>query len=120
MYLIHFLVCIVIIKLVHKTFFEPKILNKNFFQEWLPLLLGTKFTQQFKSLHTLSKKEFSHGYNDKVDPRFVYNYFYFIFCHILICLLFYRVSNAFAAAAFRIGHTLIPSTIQTFDPKFIS
>ena len=90
MYLIHFLVCIVIIKLVHKTFFEPKILNKIFFQEWLPLLLGTKFTQQFKSLHTLSKKEFSHGYNDKVDPRFVSIIFrYFILCHILICLLLF-------------------------------
>ncbi|QQP40350.1 Isolate Cr1 peroxinectin mRNA, partial [Caligus rogercresseyi] len=56
------------------------------YNEWLPVLLGPKIMDTF-GLWTL-RKGFSHDYRTDFDPR---------------------ITNAFAAAAFRVGHTMIPS-----------
>ena len=59
------------------------------FNEFLPILLGTDNVRSFNLVPFT--KGFSNVYMDELDPR---------------------VSNAFAAAAFRIGHTLITSVIE--------
>ena len=59
------------------------------FNEFLPILLGTDYVKNFNLLPLT--KGYSNVYRDDFDPR---------------------VSNAFAAAAFRIGHTLITSVIK--------
>ena len=56
------------------------------------LLPGSYFTQFF-GLTPLTQG-FSNAYKDYIDPR---------------------VSNEFAAAAFRVGHTLIPDILKTFN-----
>nr|AIZ68325.1 peroxinectin [Caligus rogercresseyi] len=62
------------------------------YNEWLPVLLGPKIMDTF-GLWTL-RKGFSHDYRTDFDPR---------------------ITNAFAAAAFRVGHTMIPSFLKTFN-----
>ena len=66
----------------------------NFFIELkkISLLPGSYFTQLF-GLTPLTQG-FSNAYKDYIDPR---------------------VSNEFAAAAFRVGHTLIPDILKTFN-----
>ncbi len=77
----------------NKLFEESRrILNAEWqhiiYNEWLPVLLGSRFLRTF-GLNPLNRG-FSDVYRDDFDPR---------------------VTNEFAAAAFRIGHTLIPSVI---------
>ncbi len=71
---------------------SKRILNAQWqhiiYNEWLPVVLGSKFLQTF-GLQPLSKG-FSNAYRDDFDSR---------------------VTNEFATAAFRIGHTLIPNVI---------
>ena len=80
-----------------------RILNAQWqhiiYNEWLPVVLGGTFLKNF-GLQPLSKG-FSEEYNPNFDPR---------------------VTNEFAAAAFRIGHTLIPNVIRTFSTitRFVS
>ena len=59
------------------------------YHEFLPVVLGTKFLENF-NLITLTKG-FSNIYRNDFDPS---------------------VTNEFAAAAFRIGHTWITSLIK--------
>ena len=59
------------------------------YKEWLPLILGTGFMDSF-GLWPLSKG-YSTEYRDNFDPR---------------------ITNEFAAAAFRFGHSLIPSFFE--------
>ncbi len=59
------------------------------YNEWLPIILGKQFLQRF-GLLTLTSG-FSNDYRTDFDPR---------------------ITNAFAAAAFRFGHSLIPGLIQ--------
>ena len=70
-----------------------RILNAEFqhivYNEFLPILLGNKYVRNF-NLVPLTKG-YSNNYRTDIDPS---------------------VSNAFAAAAFRIGHTLITSVIK--------
>ena len=69
-----------------------RILNAEWqhiiYNEWLPVLLGSKFLKSF-GLQPLNRG-FSDAYRNDFDPR---------------------VTNEFATAAFRIGHTLIPNVI---------
>ena len=58
------------------------------YNEWLPLVLGDEFMEKF-GLHTLSSG-YSNDYSGDFDPR---------------------ITNPFAAAAFRFGHSLIPENI---------
>ena len=59
------------------------------YNEWLPILLGQENMDRF-GLYPLTKG-FSNSYKTDFDPR---------------------IKNSFAAAAFRIGHTMIPATIM--------
>ena len=59
------------------------------YNEWLPIILGQKNMKKF-GLYPLTKG-FSNSYKTDFDPR---------------------ITNAFGAAAFRIGHTMIPATIK--------
>ena len=58
------------------------------YNEWLPLVLGEEFMQKF-GLYPLSSG-YSEDYSGSFDPR---------------------ITNPFAAAAFRFGHTLIPENV---------
>lgn len=55
------------------------------YNEWLPIILGRQYMNRF-GLNTLANG-YSNSYDPDVDPR---------------------ITNEFAAAAFRFGHTLIP------------
>ena len=59
------------------------------YNEWLPVVLGPKFMADY-GINPLSEG-FSNSYNPTLDPR---------------------ITNAFAAAAFRIGHTMISDVIM--------
>ena len=59
------------------------------YNEWLQILLGQENMNRF-GLYPLTKG-FSNSYKTNFDPR---------------------IKNSFAAAAFRIGHTMIPATIM--------
>ena len=59
------------------------------YNEWLPILLGQENMDRF-GLYPLTEG-FSNSYKTQFDPR---------------------IKNSFAAAAFRIGHTMIPATIM--------
>ena len=59
------------------------------YNEWLPVVLGQRFMFEF-GIHPLSEG-YSNSYNPTLDPR---------------------ITNAFAAAAFRIGHTMISDVIM--------
>ena len=59
------------------------------YNEWLPLILGDKVMQVFNL--QLLRRDFYFGYNDSVNPS---------------------SANAFATAAFRFGHSLIPSQLN--------
>ena len=59
------------------------------YNEWLPIILGRQYMSRF-GLFPLTQG-FSNGYRDDFDPR---------------------ITNAFATAAFRVGHTLIPGIIK--------
>ena len=59
------------------------------YNEWLPLILGQDNMKRF-GLFPLTKG-FSNSYETDFDPR---------------------ITNAFGAAAFRVGHTLIPASIM--------
>ena len=58
------------------------------YNEWLPIILGQQFMSRF-GLYPLTQG-YSFNYRNDFDPR---------------------ITNAFASAAFRIGHTLIPGII---------
>ena len=62
------------------------------YNEWLPILLGSRFLKTF-GLQPLTQG-FSSTYRSDFDPR---------------------VTTAFAGAAFRVGHTLIPDVIRTMS-----
>ncbi len=64
------------------------------YKEWLPLILGTRFMNSF-GLWSLSKG-YSEDYRDDFDPR---------------------ITNEFAAAAFRFGHSLIPNTFDRVERR---
>jgi len=59
------------------------------YKEWLPIVLGNTMMKTF-GLNSLSSG-YSTDYDDGFDPR---------------------INNEFAAAAFRFGHSLIPSTVM--------
>ena len=59
------------------------------YNEWLPIVLGESYMSRF-GLFPLTNG-FSNSYREDFDPR---------------------ITNAFAAAAFRIGHTLIPGSVK--------
>jgi peroxidase len=59
------------------------------YNEWLPIILGQETMKRF-GLYPLTNG-FSNNYKTDSDPR---------------------ISNAFGAAAFRVGHTMIPATIM--------
>ena len=59
------------------------------YNEWLPIILGQQYMSRF-GLFPLTQG-FSNAYRNDFDPR---------------------ITNAFAAAAFRVGHTLIPGVIK--------
>ena len=58
----------------------------------MPIVLGSSFVKD-NGLLPLTE-----GFSDLYDPNFDS-----------------RITNAFAAAAFRVGHTLIPNVIKTFS-----
>merc|ERR1719295_1121532 len=60
------------------------------FKEWLPIIIGNNFMKSY-GLFPLSSG-FSSDYSDSFDPR---------------------INNEFAAAAFRFGHSMIPSTFSS-------
>lgn len=64
------------------------------FKEWLPIVLGSEFMSSF-GLWPLSKG-YSDSYMDTFDPR---------------------ITNEFAASAFRFGHSLIPETFRRVPPS---
>ncbi len=64
------------------------------YNEWLPIILGERFMRQF-GLFPLTRG-FSDDYRTDFDPR---------------------ITNAFATAAFRFGHSLIPGLIQAFTAR---
>ena len=64
------------------------------YNEWLPILLGQENMNRF-GLYPLTKG-FSNSYKTNFDPR---------------------IKNSFAAAAFRIGHTMIPAADAHFASK---
>ena len=70
-----------------------RILNAQFqhivYNELLPVLLGTDFLKNFNLIPLT--RGYSNGYRDDFDPR---------------------TTNEFAAAAYRIGHTLITPLIK--------
>ena len=63
------------------------------YNEWLPVILGAEYMTSF-GLWPLSKG-FSSKYMDTFDPR---------------------VTNEFATAAFRFGHSLIPNSFMRIQP----
>ena len=62
------------------------------YNEWLPPLLGTDFTKAYR-INPLSNGH-SSDYDETLDPR---------------------VTNEFATAAFRFGHSIIPSTFLEIE-----
>jgi len=62
------------------------------YNEFLPLLLGQRFMTSF-NLYPLTSG-FSNDYSSEFDPR---------------------ISNAFATAAFRVGHTMIPRFVRVSE-----
>ncbi|XP_040566989.1 salivary peroxidase/catechol oxidase [Lepeophtheirus salmonis] len=62
------------------------------FNEWLPVMLGPTMMESF-GLWTL-RRGFSFDYRNDFDPR---------------------ITNEFAAAGFRVGHTLIPSFLKAYS-----
>ncbi|XP_071515690.1 salivary peroxidase/catechol oxidase isoform X1 [Panulirus ornatus] len=69
------------------------------YNEFLPQLLGHDIMKQFGLI--LQKEGYWDGYDPKVDPS---------------------ISASFSAAAFRFGHSLLPSTVERWSPshKFIA
>ena len=61
------------------------------YNEWVPIVVGQQYMASY-GLFPLTQG-FSFNYRNDFDPR---------------------ITNAFASAAFRIGHTLIPGMIQAF------
>ncbi|XP_063600017.1 chorion peroxidase-like [Penaeus indicus] len=69
------------------------------FNEFLPQLLGRNVMEQYDLI--LTKKGYWDGYDPSADPS---------------------ISASFAAAAFRFGHSLLPSSVERWSPshKFIA
>ena len=65
------------------------------YNEWLPIILGPRVLEIFEL--KLMATGFYNGYNDTVNPT---------------------ISNAFAAAAFRFGHSLVKNTISRCSKQF--
>ena len=65
------------------------------YNEWLPIILGPRVLEIFEL--KLMATGFYDGYNDTVNPT---------------------ISNAFAAAAFRFGHSLVKNTISRCSKQF--
>ncbi len=59
------------------------------YKEWMPLIIGTSYMNSFE-LWPLSKG-YSNSYMDSFDPR---------------------ITNEFAGAGFRFGHSLVPETLR--------
>ena len=82
-----------------KLFQESKrIVNAQWqhivYNEWLPIILGDQYMNSF-GLRPLTQG-FNNNYKNDIDPR---------------------ITNAFATAGFRMGHSLIPEMIK-YDIKF--
>ena len=65
------------------------------YKEWLPIILGPNYMSRF-GLWPLSSG-YSNAYLDSFDPR---------------------VTNEFATAAFRFGHSLIPNSFEGIQTPF--
>ncbi len=65
------------------------------YNEWLPIVLGRRVLDIFEL--RLSPRGHYDGYNDTVNPT---------------------VANAFAAAAFRFGHSLVKNTLSRCNKEF--
>ena len=65
------------------------------YNEWLPIILGPRVLEIFEL--KLMPTGFYNGYNDTVNPT---------------------ISNSFAAAAFRFGHSLVKNTISRCSKQF--
>lgn len=63
------------------------------YKSWLPLLIGNKM-MDFYGTSALSYNDYFYGYDNKVNPH---------------------ISNEFATAAFRFGHTLVTSWVVKAD-----
>ena len=59
------------------------------YNEWLPIIIGDSFMSRF-GLYPIDNG-YSHLYRDDFDPR---------------------ITNAFATAAFRFGHSLVPGEVR--------
>jgi len=64
------------------------------YNEWLPIMLGQQYMTRY-GIYPLTDG-FSDSYRSDFDPR---------------------ITNAFAAAAFRVGHTLIPGVIEAYNRR---
>jgi peroxidase len=62
------------------------------YNEWLPILLGTEYMKTFGLLPT--SDGYTQDYDPSIDPR---------------------INNEFSAAAFRFGHSMIPSHLPSRD-----
>ena len=83
-----------------RVFYETRkiigaMLQHITYNEWLPIILGPRVLEIFEL--KLMAKGFYDGYNDTVNPT---------------------ISNAFAAAAFRFGHSLVKNTISRCSKQF--
>ncbi len=65
------------------------------YNEWLPIVLGRRVLDIFEL--RLSPRGYYEGYNETVNPT---------------------VSNAFASAAFRFGHSLVKNTLSRCNKEF--
>ncbi|ODM94915.1 Chorion peroxidase [Orchesella cincta] len=63
------------------------------YNEWLPLILGPNYMRTFELQPT--QKGYTQLYNPSIDPS---------------------VTNAFASAAFRFGHSMIQGVVKMFNP----
>ena len=84
-----------------KLFQESKrIVNAQWqhivYNEWLPIILGDQYMNSF-GLRPLTQG-FNNNYKNNIDPR---------------------ITNAFATAGFRMGHSLIPEMIK-YDINFFT
>ena len=64
------------------------------YNEWLPILLGAEYMKTFGLLPTSAG--YTEDYDPSIDPR---------------------INNEFAAAAFRFGHSMIPTHMPSQDSQ---
>jgi len=64
------------------------------FKEWLPIIIGNTFMKSYGLFPLNADSDFSSDYSENFDPR---------------------INNEFAAAAYRFGHSMIPSTFSSLS-----